>query len=282
MSWEHREWSRPDARGILARLDRRWLPPPATSVVLGLFLAGMIALTVAGAQKSEWVVLRADTARATAILLHAFAANGAFQALLMVVSIAALGSVVEHRVGPLRTAALAFAGPAFAGLAFFSVGRLVPPLATYPLVAPFGALAALGVCAWHVADFESVAFFGAPVGLRRMLLIVAAVLVALALFAAGPGALAWLAALAAGGACAPLLLIALSAGRRTPRRARSKPIARSRREPPALDVPEIDEILAKISRSGLGSLSEAEREQLDVARRTLQARSGDRERDSRR
>ncbi len=240
----------------------------------------MITLSVAGAQSSNWVVLRGGAGHASAILLHAFAANGAFQALLMIVSIAALGGLVERRVGPLRTAVLALAGSALAGLAFFSVGRLAPPLAEYPLVAPFGALAAMGVCAWHVADSESVSVFGTLMGLRRVLLITAGVLVGLALFAAGAGAFAWLAALAAGGACAPLSLIALSPGLPTRRRARTAPKARTGRESPTLDVPEIDEILAKISRSGLGSLSDAERDRLDAARRTLRARSGDRERDS--
>jgi hypothetical protein len=95
----------------------------------------------------------------------------------------------------------------------------------------------------------------------------------------GPGAPGWLAALIAGGLAAPAvqLLPGAPTRRQRPPRPVVTPSVPFEVPPPAesLDEPDIDDVLAKISRSGLTSLSPAERERLEAARQAKLRRATD-------
>jgi hypothetical protein len=82
------------------------------------------------------------------------------------------------------------------------------------------------------------------------------------------GAVAWLAALVAGGASILVPLPRLARPRlRLARRPRVRPSRVTERPLLEESEPDIDAILAKISRTGIDSLTAAERSQLEAARR---------------
>jgi hypothetical protein len=117
-----------------------------------------------------------------------------------------------------------------------------------------------------------VLLFGRLQTMSKVTAITAGIVVGVVLLFSGPRAVAWLAALAAGVATG-WLVDALLGLRTTERR-----FWRVHEEPPATrshlsEEPDIDDILDKISRCGLHSLSPAERERLEAARRAKLRRS---------
>ena len=105
------------------------------------------------------------------------------------------------------------------------------------------------------------------IGLAIGLLVGIGVAIAVGLMLAlrGLGAAGWLTALVAGGFGAPL--VARISAMEFERRRVVRPSIPRDPAPPIEHDPNVDAILAKISASGLDSLSQAERDQLEAARR---------------
>jgi hypothetical protein len=139
---------------------------------------------------------------------------------------------------------------------------------------PAGALAAWVLAAWRNLSDEMVSVFGRLTTVAKTVAIGAAIIAGLIFFQQGPAATGWLIAAAAGSLASPLV----ESIRRPQRRTTGVPwVPRDGVGPagrahgaaePGVDDRALDELLAKISRDGLDSLTPAERERLDAARRS--------------
>lgn len=305
MGWEDRSYSQGAEYREESAQIRSLIPPRATLLLLGFQFTGWVIFTylvlgrgvdptwfiLAESPNTSAVALEQLAARhhvePIAILLHPLAAKGPVQMLVILLAIWSLAARVEQNSGPARMIAGYIGGNLLAGVAFFAFARISPALASYELVAPLGAIAAWSAAAWQWQQYEALNIFGMEVSMRRMVLFAGLIVIAVGLVQAGGGAMAWIIALVAGAAAGPLVDMgfAVAANRITaPRRVARvvrRPTTRRVRPsiPPAPVATEtdddIDEILAKISRSGIGSLSEDERQRLERARLARLGRDND-------
>lgn len=199
------------------------------------------------------------------ILLHPFATTRVLSMLFVVLALWSLGGRIENRLGTRRLVGLYVAGNVTAGTVFFALGLAAPQLAVAPLDYPVGALAALVGVAWNHLRDDIVNVFGKMVSIAKVYAITAAVIVAIEIIRGGIGAATWLVATATGGMVG-LWGYELWQRSARPRRRVVRPSI-PRRPRPIADSPEIDDILAKISASGLDSLTDDERQRLEDARR---------------
>jgi len=208
-----------------------------------------------------------------AIVLHLFAGRGAFLSdLLGLVFIGlvlwSLVARVESRIGAARTLAVYALAPLSAGLAYFGLARLLPGLAAAPLTTPAGALTAFCLLAWLRLRDETVFVAGYPLGMGTVAAVLAGLIIVFPLVAYGTGAGVWLAAVTSG-------TLVGTAAAAVPVRARRpqglRPLRRIRRPPP---VPDIDDILDKIRRRGIDSLTPDEQRRLHEASEALRRRGG--------
>lgn len=271
MSWHDRDYN----RYRLTRWQRaEWvglLPPPATLTLLVVHLIASLAIP------------RDITAMdpLLALALHPLLARGLFDGVLVLSLLWWLGTRIEQEIGPWRTIATYLFGGAAAALFIESLARLVPAVAGLPTW-PVGALAAWSAALWRNPGFDPVSFFGALVPVRRVLLVgwgLLAVLIALRARAAAPTW--WLAAVGGGLAAVLESIVAEWVAHLRKQQRRARRLSDPRRSPNAdsqfelveeWTEPDIDEILKKISTSGMASLTKAEREQLEAARRAKLAR----------
>lgn len=283
MSWESRDYSQDRWRDREAPPWREYLPSRGAAWLIGLHLASFLLLLMLshdnGAASVAMLALRGENPQPLAMLTHPLAPLGFFSLLFSVVFIGSFGSFIEAAFGPMRLMVLYINGNLLAGAVYFALARWRPDLAGTPLDAPVGALAAWGLLAFRRMPFEYRPVFGKLYPVRHILAVCGAILAGLELIRGGFGALAWIAAALAGmiGGLLPERLPRL-AGRRA-RRARAvvrpspvrglsddgMPVSLEPSAERADD--DIDDILAKISREGLASLSEAERARLEAARR---------------
>lgn len=274
MSWQDRDYN----QYRLSRWQRaEWvglLPPPATLLLLLLHFIASLALAPHLAALDP----------IAALLLHPLLTRGLFDGVLVMALLWWLGTRVELEIGPWRTVALYFFGALAAALFIEAAARWIPAASGLPTW-PVGALAAWTIALWRSPSFDPVSIFGSVQPLRRVLLIgwgLLAVLMALRGRSAAPSW--WLAAV--GGGLAAMLESVLAEWIRTiQRQRRHARAARAARPRPAdqaedrqdsrggFNEPDIDEILKKISCKGIGSLSQAERDQLEAARRAKLART---------
>jgi len=255
----------------------RWRPrrPPTATLTLmilhGAAFVLVLSLSVGSEQPAVTLLpLEGPQSHPLGIALHPFATQNILSILFVVLAFWSLGGRLEPRLGSARFVTLYVLGNLAAGGAYFGVARLLPALGGAPLDYPVGALAGLCVAAWQHLRQEVVMVFGRITNAGKVFLICGAIVVGLEVITGRQGAVPWLAAAAAGSATALLLHQVphlATTGHRRIRRTVRPSIPRTTARPPPIDEVEIDDILAKISRTGLHSLTPAERERLDAARR---------------
>jgi membrane associated rhomboid family serine protease len=272
MSWRDRDYGDGEY-GEPGAIRRHFRAPPPVSLALLLLHAAAFVLLLAlqvrtGGAAVRVMALTGSDPHPAAIALHPFATTGVLSLLFVVLALWSLGGRLEQRLGRWRLLGLYITGNAVAGAAYFAVARLQPGLAVVPLDYPVGALAALCAAAWRHLRTDDVLVFGRVTSVAKVYAISAGIVAALALLGGQAGALAWLAAAVVGAGVAPLLdgLEHVLGNRRRvlqpARRRRAVSVARGT----AQAEPDIDPILAKISRSGFDSLTRSERNLLEKAR----------------
>lgn len=209
------------------------------------------------------------------ILLHPLATTRLLSVLFAVLALWSLGGRLEAVLGVGRLIGLYVAGNVFAGTVFYGVALAAPRLAVAALDYPVGALAGLCFVAWQRLQQEPVMVFKWMTNAGKMYAICGVIVAGLVVLRTGVGAAAWLAAAVTGVGVA--VLSQHWVGFRLPRRRRPQrvvrpSIPRPTARPPATGEPDIDDVLAKISREGLDALSDEERERLEAARRAKQRR----------
>lgn len=276
MGWRDRDYANETWTGRgPAAAGLRW-PTRTVVLLIGLHIAAFVfvhlmASTRAGAEAVRYAALTSATAQPQAILLHPFATRNFLTFVVDLLVIWLLGGYVAQRYGGRRTITLYVFGNLGAGAAFFALARLQPGLAGVELDSPTGAMAAWLVTACRGLGGEVVGLFGRWWNARRLLAVCVAVAVGLMLALRGSAALGWVVAVAAGALIEPVVVGVprWRAGRRRPAplqpTVRRVPRRRPATPPPA-DAPDIDDILAKISRSGLASLTSEEFARLNAAR----------------
>ena len=138
----------------------------------------------------------------------------------------------------------------------WSARHSITPSARWPPV---------GVTIYRSLAGEMTLFLGKLRRVSHLVGVAVAVMVGLMFVLHGLGALGWLAALIVGG-CAEPLLRSLPAASALRRSARPRHVVRPSIPPPPDDA-DVDDILEKISRDGIDSLTPEDRERLEAARR---------------
>ncbi len=261
MSWRDREYNQSSYRDAYSgAVLREWLPPAGTLTILLIHLL------------APWFLPKAGELAATdplGILIHPLLSPPILASLLAAVSLWWLGAEVEQTHGTLTTVGLYAAGNLVAGLSAYGFARAAPALAALPVL-PLGALSAWGLLLWGRPHWDQMPVLGRVVSTRRALAILALVFAAYVVTTYGGYSFSPL--IAALGGLATGWVYAISTQRRPARRA--PPRARSIDAPaggaalrrPAEAEPDIDGILAKISREGIAALTEDERRLLEAAR----------------
>lgn len=263
MSWHDRRYEAEDSyAGPATGRVRR--PPPTTLVLMIVhalaFLAALMFRADANLATAERFLTLAPAAHPAAILLHPLATTRLFTTLFVVLALWSLGGRIELRIGARRLVSVYLAANVAAGLVHFVLASVQPTLAAEPLDYPVGALAALCGLAWSRLRGDPVAVFGKITTAAKVYAICGLVVALLVVVRNPLGAAAWVAAAAAGLGCG-LLSERLPTWRGHRRVRPSIP----HRPPPAAES-NLDDILAKISRGGLDSLSDDERQQLESLR----------------
>lgn len=277
MGWQERDYSDQTYR---ERLSAAWAvarPPRVTLALMILHGVAFVILLVLSAREGGGpalaLVAPVDT---VGVVAHAVATTSLFTALFVVLALWSLGGRLEPLLGGPRLLGYYLLGTAAGGAAYFGTARAAALLATGPLDYPVGVLAGLCLLAARAFRHERVHVLGWATSAGRLYAILAAIVVGLEVVRYGPGGAAWLSAAVAGAAAVGL---AEEVGRR-PHRTGHRRGRRSVRPSipeddaphPLFETPDIDDLLAKISRSGLGSLTPAERQRLEDARRALRRR----------
>ena len=254
----------------------RW-PGGVAGVLILVHAAAFILIMLlrteqGGVALADSLALAEKTARPWAILTHPLATPSLLSVIITVFILWTLAAQIERQYGWRRTIALYVAGNILAGAAFFTLTRMAPPLASAGLDSPTGAFAAWFVMAYRGMGSQMVPLFGRVHRLSHVVAVALAIAVVLMLATRGLGAIGWLGAIAAGGCAEPLLANVSGEWAKVLLRRRRRVVrpsiphekaARDGREP---DPYNVDDILAKISRAGMGSLTPADRERLETAR----------------
>lgn len=280
MGWQDRDYS-DEAYGD--PVSTRWGIRPPLSATLALMILHGAAFLLMSALKygdGQAIVaqcaLSGDTASPLGILLHPFGTTSLFAALFVVLALWSLGGRLQPRLGVRRLIVVYVVGNVAAGAAYFGAARLLPALAAMPLDYPAGALAGLCVLAWRRLRDEAVQVLGRVTTAAKVYAICGAIVVVLVFLEARAGAGAWFAGALAGGLSAMLVESPLTLARprrRATHRVVRPSIPRPAVPPAAPDEPDVDDLLAKISREGLTSLTTEERQRLEAARQAKLRRS---------
>jgi membrane associated rhomboid family serine protease len=246
-------------------------PPSATLALMVAHGAAYLSTVALGQATADRFALSGDTATRLGILLHPLGTTHLTTALFVILALWSLGGRLEVRLGLRHLVALYVAGNLAAGAIYLAVARGLPTLAAMPLDYPAGALAGFCVVAGLRLRDEAIQVLGRVTSAAKVYAICGAVVIVLAIADARVGAVAWLAAVVAGGLGALLVEYwpALVRPRQyrvrrvlRPSVARPRPVV----PPVTLEEPDIDDILAKISRHGLASLTDGDRQRLEAAR----------------
>jgi len=278
VGWQERDYSDESYGEPVSTTGGLRRPPNGTLALMIIHGAAFVLMLMLRHGNGEAIVamcaLSGETAHPLGILLHPLATADVLRAAFVVLALWSLAGRLEPRMGLLRLVVLYVAGNLMAGGVYFGVALGLPTLATAPLDYPVGALAALCLTAWRQLRHDLVQVLGRVMSIATIYAICAGIVVVLAFAGAREGALAWLLAAAAGAGSAPLAA-RWSSGPRRPRRVRQ--VVRPSIPPaiiqPPPDEPDVDDILAKISREGIGALTDAERDRLERARRAKLRRS---------
>ncbi len=282
MSWRERDYSQADpleSKSYHPAGLRVMFCSTAALVLAGLHTAAFAAVHLVerslGWQAKALLGLHAE-AHPIAIITHPLATNDALVFLLAVLAVWMLASRAVLRRGTWSILAIYASGNCLAGCTFWLVGRIEPAWAAVGLDFPLGGLAALLLDLWPRRSELPTSGVAGVVGTKTLiacgLVLAGGVLVWLREY----GALAWCAAGLTGALTAPLSHIlsdCLSRQRAAaPEQSwrASGPVDVQRLSGPSIAnaevEPEIDDILAKISREGFSRLSEEERQRLELAR----------------
>lgn len=291
MSWRERDYTWFSEGGGAALRDwRNFLPAAGATGLLVAHLTGfIIALLLrhgVSDNAAESIALT-NALNAWTVFTHPIATTNGLMLSCTFFAIWSLAGRIEDLLGMPRMLALYAGGNVLAGLAYVVIARFWPTNASAALSEPVGAIAAWIVTIWTLLSFENVAFFGRFFSLRSVALTFGAIVAALTVMQYGPGATAWLTAAFVGGAVAPVIDAAYALRARRQQRAapaemRANQAARRPESPrriapapePIGELPEIDDLLAKISRSGIDSLTDDERSRLEAARKARLERDG--------
>lgn len=269
MSWRERDYSRVSFPGERLRAAGIVLPPRGSLVLIGLHVVSFLTLRMTQADEGRALALAGGEGTAWGVLLHPLATESVLTLLFVVFVIWALGGRLESRDGPGRMLVMYVGGNALAGAVFFFAARWQRELATLALDFPAGAFAAWCLTAWRSMRSDFISVFGRMTTVAKLVAIMAGVSIALRLLGNGLGAVVWLAAIVAGSTAASMTEGGWALRRRSPpsRPANRRPAQRSRQAEPAPPEPDIDEILARISREGMDALSQEDLDRLEAARR---------------
>lgn len=292
MGWESRDYTWFPERGSRLETLRAMLPPRGALVLsilhISVYLAALLVAGIRGQESFERLfVLSADPPRPAALFLHPFGFNSLLTLLAVLSAVASLGGRIETLLGARSMFVQYVLGCLFGGLAFVAIGSISPAQATWALAVPVGGIAAWTATMWTRLPFEVVMLFERPLRIAHLAAAAIGLAVVAGLFAHGVGATAWICAGIVGATIPPFLAVLLElmplggrrpvAAKRVDRRARvhaaASLIPLDDRLPEAEESeieksaePDLDAILAKISRSGLNSLTEQERQDLEAAR----------------
>lgn len=249
-----------------------FLPPSATLGLITAHLTGFFVVLMVnagvGVREARWFPMTAD-APPIAILLHPFANRSFTTVAGVLLALYWLGRRLEPRMGSRAMLIFYLAGNLAAGVIYFALSHIWPSVAHMPMTAPVGGLACLAAIAWRRLAGEVTPVFGAWAPAPRFVAFWVAVLIAWNLISAQGNPVAWLAATMGGG------MVGVGPGLRFGRPRINLPRLRSvrRARPIEPDDQDIDDILAKISRDGIDSLTEHEKSRLEEARRARLRRS---------
>ena len=282
MGWQDRDYDEPTWRE--PGLGRGYFraPPRGTAVLLCLHAAAFILLLIITGRNQPGLAARlalsGSGTHPVGLLLHPLATREPISLLITLLVIWLLASRLEHQHGLRRTLGLYALGNLYAGVIYFLLARAWPASAALELDYPAGAFAAWCLTAYRDVSHTTVTVLGRVRRASHVAAFGLAAITALMLILHGLGAIAWLAALA-GGAVAELgwhrwAAIVGHAAHRHRKPAGPHPLQGEPEARPSVEEPDIDDILAKISRSGLDSLTDEERRRLDAARRAKLQRSG--------
>ncbi len=294
MSWEERDYTWSGESGAWREQWARFLPPVGTLALVLAHLSAWIFVTILHYAVSEKAAssLQLDSElRPWAILTHPLATTSGLLSGLAIICLWPLAARIEEQMGRGRMLALYFSGNTLAALGFIAVAGFSPKHGVAPLNLPSGALAAWSLAAWRSLPLESIPILGRFVPLKNMIAWVAIGAAVVCVAGYREGATAWLFAALCGAAIAPVLeaitsirsrrrqRVAVVAHPRVRRAAHfSDPVVSPRSAAESILDPlegELDELLAKISKSGLASLTPDERSRLEVARQNrLQSERG--------
>jgi len=276
VGWRERDYSQDTwAETTASRSGFRW-PPRAAGVLIVLHLTAFMLVASLGSssggrQVVGWLALSDASAHPLGIVLHPLGTDRLLSLVLTIFVIWSLGGYLERQQGGRNLVGLYVVGNLAAGAAYFAIARWQPPLAAAALDYPTGAFTAWVVAACRSMAGGTLVLFGRFWRVTHLVMIGLGVAVALMLALRGSSAVGWLTALLAGGLAEPVVrglsLVSVPRRRPRPRRVVRPSIPREILAPPAtFDEPEIDDLLAKISRTGLASLTRAERARLEAAR----------------
>jgi membrane associated rhomboid family serine protease len=291
MSWRERDYTWfSESSGAALRDWRSLLPPPGATGLLVAHLTGFIIALLLRHGVSENAaesIALTNELNAWTVFTHPIATTNGLMLSCILCGVWSLAGRIEDLLGMRRMLALYAGGNVLAGLAFVVIARFWPINASASLSEPVGAVAAWVVTIWTLLPFENVGLFGRFFSLRSVGLTCTAIVATLTVMQYGPGATAWLTAAFVGGAVAPVIDVAYTLVARRRQRAesapsrptrserRSEPARRTNPAPePESQLPEIDDLLAKISRAGIDSLTASERARLEAARKARLERDG--------
>lgn len=279
MGWQDRDYSQylDDGPSVFSAASIRRSRVSQVLLIVHIAAAVMLlSLTLAGTDLTPVVLaITAPSPGWWTILTHPFASVDFFRVLLTGLILWSLAPRIEELFGKARLIQSYLLGNFAAGAVFWGVARWRPAWASQPLDYPVGAGIAWLVLYWQIARHEMTVIAGKPMRVGIVIAVIGGVLIVLSLAIGGIGAIGWLIAAVVGGVvgiCQPLKLNIRLPQRRLPPIKRPRPAVLERREerhPPqrkSSDDIELDEILKKISRDGMGSLTDEDRAKLETAR----------------
>lgn len=288
MSWQDRDYNADSAGGGLHRFwrdARIFLPPPATlALVVVHVIAYWVVLAMGYGRSPQAAVplaLSSGYLSPYGVLAHPIAANSGLISTLVIIAIWTAGGAIENLIGPNRLFTLYVVGNVFAGVGYVAVAGFLPHLAVAPLAVPLGAWMAWLMLVLRQYPYEILSIFGFTVRVIRFMGALLAVAALAALFRFQAGAAALLAAgLTAAGAAYVLETLGARVThahhepeRRAPRRPMQGPPEMEFLGDDEEEVDDdaaasinVDDLLEKISRSGIDSLTPEERARLEQAR----------------
>ncbi len=266
MGWTDREYMRADSHAPLWRLGTS---SPATSALIIAHIAALLLVAMmqvdAGRTWLEFITLSGTSLHWPAVVLHPFSTASFWTVLFVGWVLWTLGRLIEARIGSTRLVLAYFGFNTLAGAVFYLVAMLRPAWASAVLTVPLGALVAAIVWVWTRMPDERVGVFGMILPVAPFVAALGGIGVLSLALSAGSGAAAFLLAGSASGGA----VFALAGVRVNPlprlHNLRLRASATSQRGATPGDD-DIDDLLEKISRHGLQSLTSAERRRLERAR----------------